>query len=54
MSTVGNIRPNWLYLDAIYYVNQTPNFRSDVLNTDNRGFRFNSINLTQIIQFLSK
>jgi len=27
--------------------NQTPNFRSDVLNTDNRGFRYNSKNLIQ-------
>ena len=46
--------PQWETYDRIGYTwmpfimfNQTPNFRSDVLNTDNRGFRFNSINLTQ-------
>ena len=49
-----NLNPQWKTYDRIGYkwlpfimFNQTPNFRSDVLNTDNRGFRYNSKNLIQ-------
>ena len=49
-----NLNPQWKTYDRIGYqwlpfimFSQTPNFRSDVLNTDNKGFRYNSKDLTQ-------
>ena len=46
--------PQWKTYEQIGYTwipfimfNQTPNFRSDILNTDNRGFRFNSKDLLE-------
>lgn len=48
------LNPQWKTYERIGHkwfpfimFNQTPNFRSDVLNTDNKGFRYNSKNLTQ-------
>ncbi len=49
-----NLNPQWKTYDRIGYkwlpfimFNQTPNFRSDILNTDNKGFRYNSKSLIQ-------
>lgn len=51
-----NLNPQWKTYDRIGYkwlpfimFNQTPNFRSTVLNTDNKGFRYNSKDLTKNI-----